>query len=409
MRRTPLPPLLAVAAAFAIVAPALAQTVDTGRLQLEQRLDRVRGSLSAAQERVGSLETELSALGDDEAGLRARVIEVAGRISVVEQRIASEEAALASVGQQRSDIERQLVARRSELAQVMAALQRIGRRPPPALALEGDGPLSAVRSAISLNAVLPALNAQTEELAATLEEAERLSAVEQLTFEALTTELASLRGEQSRLDGLQDELGRRRAISQFERGRALAQLQRLAQEAESVEALINGLRSGDAVDNVPAAGRFDLQRGSLSAPVAGRFVARYGEPTRQGSVTRGDVIAALPQAVVIAPADAVILFAAPFRSFETVLILDVGSGYHLVLSGLSDSFVEVGQSVEAGEAIGRMGTEVSQAALISAGGVSADRIGARPALYVELRKDGAAIDSHGWWRAGIAKLEGTTG
>lgn len=391
-------------------APAVGQGVDdAGRLQLEQRLDRVRNALSAAQSRAGALETELSGLNEDEATIRRRVVDVAGRIAVVERRVAEEESALAAITDQQGAIRRELQARRADVAQVMAALQRIGRRPPPALALEGDGPLSAVRSAIALNAVLPTLGDEAAQLSATLAEAERLAAVERATFDALTSELQNLRTEQVRLDGLQDELERRRAISQFERGRALAQLQRFAQEARSVEGLIDGLRASGIVADAPASGRFDLQRGRLSAPVAGRFVSRFGEPTRQGGLTRGDVIAALPEAIVIAPADAVVLFAAPFRSFETVLILDVGSGYHVVLSGLVDTFVEVGGQVAAGDAVGRMGTDPSRAALVSAGANGAERIGERPALYVELRKDGVAIDSHGWWRAGIAKLEGTTG
>jgi septal ring factor EnvC (AmiA/AmiB activator) len=80
-------------------------------------------------------------------------------------------------------------------------------------------------------------------------------------------------------------------------------------------------------------------------------------------------------------------FAAPFRSYGELLIVDCGGGYAFVLAGFSRLDVQVGQSIEAGEPVG----------------VTPDwdpRNGAsRPKLYMELRKDGLPVNPAPFLRA----------
>ena len=54
------------------------------------------------------------------------------------------------------------------------------------------------------------------------------------------------------------------------------------------------------------------------------------------------------------PAAAAWLFAAPFRSYGLLLIVDCGGGYHAVLAGFERLDVKVGQDVAAGEPVGVM-------------------------------------------------------
>jgi septal ring factor EnvC (AmiA/AmiB activator) len=75
------------------------------------------------------------------------------------------------------------------------------------------------------------------------------------------------------------------------------------------------------------------------------------------------------------------------------LILDVGDGYHVVMAGLDKLHVDVGQVLVAGEPVGQMGAEQRLSAVTL--GVQS----ARPTLYIEFRKDGAAIDPAPWWAA----------
>ena len=98
--------------------------------------------------------------------------------------------------------------------------------------------------------------------------------------------------------------------------------------------------------------------------------------------------------VVTSPADATVLYSAPFRSYGQLLILDAGDGYHIVLAGMGRIDVSVGQSVLAGEPLAVMGaTRVASAA-------KTDMSSAEPSLYVEFRKDGKPVDPNPWWTDG---------
>jgi septal ring factor EnvC (AmiA/AmiB activator) len=73
------------------------------------------------------------------------------------------------------------------------------------------------------------------------------------------------------------------------------------------------------------------------------------------------------------------------------LIINGGGGYYVVLAGLSQVNVVVGQFVLAGEPVATMGDGSAKTAAAIAIGA------AQPILYVEFRKDGVAIDPGPWW------------
>jgi len=73
------------------------------------------------------------------------------------------------------------------------------------------------------------------------------------------------------------------------------------------------------------------------------------------------------------------------------LIINAGGGYYLLLAGMDQISVEVGQFVLAGEPVATMGERSSAAP--GAGAVESDG----PVLYVEFRKDGGSIDPGPWW------------
>jgi septal ring factor EnvC (AmiA/AmiB activator) len=70
------------------------------------------------------------------------------------------------------------------------------------------------------------------------------------------------------------------------------------------------------------------------------------------------------------------------------LIVDCGGGYDFVLAGLARLDATVGRTVRQGEPVGVMPDWDP----LKRGGPESSNGGGRPALYVELRHDGAAID-----------------
>lgn len=373
-------------------------TAELERRQLLTRLERLREETAATEARAAELSEELVDISGDEARLRQRQAEVAARLAELERRIAADEEALEDLTDRQAGIRQELAEKREELATVLMALQRIGRRPPPALFGETGGATETVRGAILLNAVLPVLDAEARALGETLAEAARLAEEERARWVRLRQDLSAVAEERERLEDVAAEIERRRALSLYERDRAAAELARLAEEEGSVSALLERLSRGGTAVAPPAGENLEARRGTLALPVAGRIVARFGEATGAGDVTAGHTIAALPEATVFAPMNASVLFSSPFRGYGHVLILDAGGGYHMVLAGLETASVAPGDRVTTGAPLGRMGDAGMPSALAAAGEDGSSLIGTRPVLYVELRKDGAAVDSDGWWR-----------
>ena len=78
------------------------------------------------------------------------------------------EARMQPLEQQEKDLRHSLDERREVIAEILAALQRIGRRPPPALLVSPEDARKAVRSAIVLGAVVPEMRARADRLATDL-------------------------------------------------------------------------------------------------------------------------------------------------------------------------------------------------------------------------------------------------
>lgn len=136
----------------------------------------------------------------------------------------------------------------------------------------------------------------------------------------------------------------------------------------------------------PAGPGIDGAHGSLTAPVEGTIARGYGLPGDAGPTT-GISYTAPPGARVVAPCAGRVMFAAPFRSYGLLAIIDCGGGTHAVLAGFERLDAKPGQSVHAGAPVGVMP------------GWDPRGGGAKPLLYVELRRDGQPVDPTPYLRA----------
>jgi septal ring factor EnvC (AmiA/AmiB activator) len=97
----------------------------------------------------------------------------------------------------------------------------------------------------------------------------------------------------------------------------------------------------------------------------------------------------LPGAQVIAPADGKILFAGPYHKEGQVLILEITTGYDIVLAGLGQVTVRPGDELLAGEPVGVMPS------------------GPQMRLYFELRQNGKGLDPEPWLMIPMRKAKKT--
>ena len=143
---------------------------------------------------------------------------------------------------------------------------------------------------------------------------------------------------------------------------------------------------------------FTEAKGLLPLPAQGRRVLTFGEKTQYGSQSKGLVLETRHGGQVVSPSDGWIVYAGEFRSYGQLLIINAGGGYHILLAGLSQIDVQLGQFVLAGEPVGVMSTAAK-----TTSGKTQDNA---PILYIEFRKDQRPIDPDPWWVDASRKVQG---
>jgi septal ring factor EnvC (AmiA/AmiB activator) len=428
--RSPLP-LIMFAASFAGLAlsPAAAQVAAATQQapspdaikQREQELEAARAQQKSAAELQEKLKADIAAIGQDRSKLNQQLIDIAARVRGVETRIGDAEARLRPLDAREQQIRSSLDSRRSEIVEVLAALQRAGRRAPPALLVRPEDALQSLRTAMLLGSVVPEMRAQAERLVGDLSELIALRKTIATERDQLGVDRDKLKGDQVQLASLVEERQRKQSAvekdMEAEGARALA----LARQADSLQGLIarmeQDLKSAAkaaqtaSLQGTPAAlngkpnlkalkdpGRlspaiaFASAKGLFALPVNGVRIREFGGSDGVGGVEKGISLATRAGAQVTTPCDGWVVYAGPFRSYGQLLILNAGGGYHVLIAGMERISVNIGQFVLTGEPVATMGT-TSQVASILAANAS------QPVLYIEFRKDGTPIDPGPWWAA----------
>lgn len=424
----------ALCLALAIVPPAFAEEdaelLEQRRVETLEQRERVMNRIELSDERIAALSTEIDELRKDHETITAALLRTADTERRLSAEIEQRAERLDDLTTERDYLRGSLMARRDVLAEVLGALQRMGRNPPPAMLVRPDDALSSVRSAILLGAVVPELRAETEVLMADLNELARLASSMETERRRLVDAMTRQIEERQRMNLLAEEKRRLQARSQAQLAREQERASELAERAGGLEELIASLEDEivsvreaqeqaraaaeaerharteqQAAEEQPApvdeqqmaaasqfaAIPFAALSGQVSLPVHGQIAARFGEDDEAGGQLSGDIVRTHSGAIVTAPSDASVLYAGPFRSYGQLLILNAGGGYHLVLAGMNRISVRLGQSVVAGEPIGAMG-EARVASFATSGDEESG-----PELYVEFRKDGKPVDPAPWW------------
>ena len=471
------------------------QAANQRKAEHEETLRQINDALIVSNNKRKELEDSVAALDEDRSALVDKLISTARSIQQTEDAVLKSKKRLDDLAIQEKDIKKSLISRHAVLSEVLGALQRMGKNPPPAIVVSASDTLSAVRSAILLGSVLPELRSEAEALIADLTSLSEIIASTKVEWQKRVDQEKTLSEEQVRLDLLIKENQRLKASSGQELASATGDNQSLfgkatnlrdliasisneietidlasraaqtqaqrdaakkaaAFEAERLKALadINELRSveepsaneaaetfaqtgeagvvlaynsesGQAPSVLPDVGRkvvdynallngnsagnpkesFIKSRGKLNLPVRGVLLRSFGEADGLGGVSEGMTIETRAQAPVISPSSGRVVFAGAFSGFDQLLIIDVGGGYHMVLAGMNQIDVKVGDNIAAGEPVASMGGKrlrrlagvSTDAASLLASNFSTGQT--QPILYVELRKNGNSVNSSPWW------------
>ena len=230
---------LGLALPFALTAAlqnrAAAQNAVPANLQQrDQELSSTREAQRKSADAEAALKREIEEIGADRRKLSQELIDTAAHSREFEAKIAATEARLAPLDDNEASIRKSLDGRRAVIGEVLAALQRIGHRPPPALISSPEDALQTVRTAMLLGAVLPEMRQQVDALASDLTELVGVRKKIAEERDRLRKEVASLDEQRTRMTALIGE----RQKQQAEREKALdAERTRAADLAKQVDNL----------------------------------------------------------------------------------------------------------------------------------------------------------------------------
>lgn len=358
------PAALILVVALAAAGPASgqrAQPDELRRLEAQQldeqvRARRLRRDAHATAQEIERLRVELLRLGDGETADAAAV--------------ADQRARLADLHARETELGVRLSRERARQTRLLAALQTFRRDPPPPLLVAPDRATDAVRAQILLRAVTPVLDRRAQALVDDQRQLQRLRREAALAGEALFTAESSLAETRADLERLIAEKRALESLLDADAEAAEREARSLARRVRDMGGLLRELSEEDL--DAALAAPLPGGRQSLGRPVAGPVVSGFG------GGARGMTFAAEPQALVVAPADAVVEYAGPLEGWGEVAVLRLGPGWRVVLAGLGRADARIGGRVAEGEPIGRMGP--------APGGE----------LYFELRRDDRPVDPRPW-------------
>lgn len=197
-------------------------TPEEVRAKLEMR----RQELEAAKERAKFIQGDIAELKQEREKLSINLQETAAQIQKTEGRLTASEAKLAAQEAQEAALRSDLDNNSGRIAKLLAALQRMGRNPPPVLYTQRADALQMVRSAMLLAYAFPELRKDALALATKLNHLLEVTAAIRNERDALRTDTANLAGARTRMQGLLET----KKQAQTERQTELAQVRSVAAE-----------------------------------------------------------------------------------------------------------------------------------------------------------------------------------
>ncbi len=391
----------------------------------QKALADVEASISLSKEKADALKREIEDMKGDRAKQNAALIAAAERVKLAETDIAGLEDKLGDLIVQELEVRGRLDGADTTISNVLAALERISRNPPPALIVNPSDALGSARSAILMSAILPELQKKADAVMGDLQHLSEIKAEALAQQDKLEANLQILEEEQLRIGTLVAARKQSESLATANLAAEEEEAQALADKASSLKQLIDELtRRANAVAtaadatakansgaDAPALDQqtiklalanssrtepavpFAQAKGYLELPSSGVTVVDYGAGDGFGGISRGLSIVTRAEAQVVAPADAWVLFAGNYLNYGQIVILNAGQDYTILLAGLDRVDVNLGQFVMMGEPVGAMGSQTIGRTVATSAGVS------RPTLYIEMRKNNEPVDPTGWWSA----------
>lgn len=371
--------ILALTACLLLFVPAASQTSSD--------IDALTKKEQAARDKAKALESERIKVRKDVSALKKTLAKTARETQSIETELTSLERETATLTQRAETLTEQIKADRAQYTELLAALQRLEASPPPTLTLTPRNAKRASDAGLLMATLSKQLKTRAETLALSLKALDVTQAQLALKKNDLSETQAKLEVEMKTVNAGLASKSKLEAKLSDEKKTAAAEADRLAAESKTLLELIAKLES-EAVKVVPrpkpgrkatpklilpeGTKRFAEAKGGMIQPVSGNLLRSFGRGEK------GITFAGRPGGQVIAPYAGRVEFSGPFKNYDNVVILNVGDGYFVLLTGLNELYIDAGDTVRRGEPVGKLPS----------------RSGAE--LYIELRRNGSPVDPKPW-------------
>lgn len=384
----------------------------------ERDLAQVEKQVRLQKQEQKKLEQAAEQAGKDLLKVNQEMIKAARMIQDNEESISQMEDRLEQLEKDYQKTQDTLLLQDRSLVKTISALQSLALKPTEALFVQPLTPVDIVRSAMLLRETVPYLETQAEIIKQELDVLEKKREIIRRQVKKIVEQKSLLEREHAQMKVLADRKAKYRAQVSQQSALTKKKIEKLAGQAQDLRDLLSKLekekvrkaklaaekrrkqaeeakrrimsstkseqeKTADLIkfspDIINETGvSFIKAKGTLSRPVRGKIVTRYGEEMSKGVSSKGLTFQTRDRAQVIAPFDGSVLFAGPFRGYGNLIIIEHGKGYTSLLAGLDSIDCETGQMLLAGEPVGQMPGDGD----------------AR--LYMELRKDNHPINPESW-------------
>lgn len=391
-----------------------AQSLSNEEKKAQEKLEKIQNDIKATSAEKNTHQEQIKAAEDAVADITQQMIKLGTSLQLAEDNANRLETNIENLEMEEREKSSALKSRQQELSELLAALERLSRRPAVLSLLQPGEAISTARSASLMSTIVPQVNTKAEllknelnalaiiqnnliieraELKVTLENLAddrlNLGQLVQERKQEIATVNQALRADEEKLQSLANEAKSLQDLLAKINQRNSRLLSLAAPNIKPTRPTNSGTPAGEkssiirTVPRSPSTGNrnFAAAKGLIPYPVSGSVISRFGE--QDGVIqSRGIRIQGRSGGQVVSPYDGQIVFTGPFRNYGNLLIIEHGGGYHTLLAGLGQIYGTLGQRVLTGEPIGVLDSANNRP----------------PPLYLELRRKGEAIDPLPWLR-----------
>jgi septal ring factor EnvC (AmiA/AmiB activator) len=327
----------------------------------QEKLKEIESKVEAEKAHQEELKAAADKLEKDMKGLKSDLIGTTKSVQKNERTLQDIENKIADLQKQKQELEDTLKTKRTSLANLILALERIRRLPPETLIARPDAPLETAQAATVMGSILPEINKRANQLKTDLQTLSEVEADLNNQKAEVEKTTATLKTNKDKMDKLVADRSKALETTKQKVAAKQQEIANLTKEATDFRDLIKKIEqknreSDERTGNQPKRDKSDTgpALGTGRLPVSGIIKTRYGEADEIGATSQGIIFAAREESVVVAPLGGVVRYAGTFRNYGKIVLIEHKNKFHSLVAGLGKVDTFVGQRVEAGEPIGSL-------------------------------------------------------